>query len=118
MPNAEYDNLVLGLVSRVVDKISVLASHKFAELLDALPAANPRKQENVRERGIDVGAHAAARRRIALVEVIGDVDEIRDGPRRKPQFHRSKRRNAASTSLSLANWRRFACAKPSSTSAR
>ena len=38
--------------------------------------------------------------------------------RRKPKLHRSKRRNAASTSASDANSRRLACARPSSTADR
>jgi hypothetical protein len=40
--------------------------------------------------------------------VVCNGNEVLGRSRRKPELHRSKRRNAASISSSVANWRRFA----------
>jgi hypothetical protein len=44
----------------------------------------------------------------ARANVVCNGDEVLRRSRREPELHQSKRRNAASISSSVANWRRFA----------
>jgi hypothetical protein len=58
------------------------------------------------------------RGRITGTQIFGNLSKIACRTRREPQFHRSNRRKAASTSSSVANSRRFACASPSNTATK
>ena len=45
---------------------------------------------------------------IVRSDIVGDGSQVLRSTRRKSKLHRSKRRNAASTSSSVANWPRLA----------
>src|SRR5216684_218618 len=118
MLDAEDNDVVGGRIDSVINKVGIFPGDELAHALHRLSPSDVGKQDKVLQ-GIDDGrAHAQRGGRIALAYIIGDVDEVLHRARREAQLHRSKRRKAASTSASLANWRRLAWARPSSTAGR
>src|SRR5216684_2489857 len=118
--NAEtsWPTFASSRIDGVINKVGIFPGDELAHALHRLSPSDVGKQDKVLQ-GIDDGrAHAQRGGRIALAYIIGDVDEVLHRARREAQLHRSKRRKAASTSASLANWRRLAWARPSSTAGR
>src|SRR4051794_34009604 len=105
-------------VGCVIDQIAVALCHELAHAFDLLLPPDMRKQNEALERFKNSGAHAKRGRRVSFTDVGGDFGKVSCRSRRETKFHCSKRRNAASISASVANWRRLACARPSSTAGR
>lgn len=88
------------------------------EHLRCLQAPYIGKQDEVGQAVIDRIADGFRGLRIASADIVSELGDIINGTPREPQLHWSKRRNAASTSASLANCCRRACAKASNTSGK
>ena len=76
------------------------------------------KQNEALKRIQNGSPHAKRSRWISFTDIVSDVGKVLCRSRREAELHCSKRRNAASISASVANWRRLACARPSSTAGR
>src|SRR5262249_2397646 len=74
------------------------------------------EQDDVLQTFQDRRPHLKGGGRIARKNVVSGGREVFSRAPREAQLHWSKRRKAASTSLSVANWRRLACVRLSSTS--
>src|SRR6266850_2400001 len=118
MLDSENDNFLGLIVSSVIDEIRISPRHQLAHALDLLLPSNMRKQNQTLQRFKNRGAHAKPGLRAMSADMVGDLGEIPNRTRRETELHCSKRRNAASTSASVANWWRLACASPSSTAGR
>src|SRR5579864_2552007 len=108
MLDVEDHDLFGGLIDSVVNEITISTGYEFAHAFRLLLSAHVRKKQEVLQARIDCRPHTLGGSRISGKDVIGNFDDVRGGARRKAQLHRSKRRNAASTSASLANSPRFA----------
>src|SRR4051794_39367773 len=118
MSNGDDHNRSSHLISPIVDEVGILPRDNLAYAVDFLFAPGVRKQQEILERLIDGGAHPNGGFWISFSKVVGDFGKVPAGTACKAKLHRSKRRNAASTSASVANSPRLASARPSSTSAR
>src|SRR5262249_53597491 len=108
MLHIENDDFTCSFVDRVVDEIRIFTRDKLAHAFCLLGAANVWKQNKILQTFIDCRTDALRSGRVSLPNVVSDSRNIFDSALREPQLHRSKRRNAASTSASVANCRRFA----------
>src|SRR5262249_29777186 len=116
--DGENDDLVGGRIERVIDEVGIFPGDELAHPFHRLPPSDLGKQDEGLHGVEDRSAHEQRGGWIARADVVGDVDEVLCRARREAQLHRSKRRKAASTSASPANWRRLAWARPSSTAGR
>src|SRR5438105_9262134 len=107
MLDGEDDNFLGLVVSGVIDQIWVPPRHQLAHALDLLWSSNMRKQNQTLERFKNRGPHAKRGLRAVFADIVGDLGEVPSRTRREAELHCSKRRNAASTSASVANWRRW-----------
>src|SRR6266700_7467886 len=87
----------------VVDKIWVFPRDELSHAFDCLRSAHLRKEYQVLERLKNGGTHMPCGVRIARANVVGDGRQVLGRSGRKTKLHRSKRRNADSTSSSVAN---------------
>jgi hypothetical protein len=118
MLNGENDDFLPCLIVCIIDEVRISSGDEFTHALHRLCSADLRKQDQILQRTKNGGAHMLCGVRIARIEVVGNRDKVLCRARRKSKLHRSKRRNAAATSSSVANWRRFAWARPSRTAGR
>src|ERR1700722_7744347 len=105
-------------VHSVIDEVAVFAGHQLANTFDGLPPADLGKECKGLQGRENRIAHGQRRSRVPNANVLGNGDKVGCCPRREAELHRSKRRNAASTSVSVANSRRCAWARPSRTAAK
>src|ERR1051325_1136838 len=115
MPNGDDHDLFDGFINRVVHKIGILPGHDLAHALDGLPPSDLGPQNEILQRIEDGAAHTNGSCGISGADIVRDVDKILGRAGCEAKLHLSKRRKAASTSASVANSRRCACARPSST---
>src|SRR5215216_2488313 len=118
MLDVEDHDFLGRFIDGVINKVSVFGRHNPSYSGRLLLSADMRKQNQILQALIDGGTYATCRLGVAFANVIGDFNEIRDRARREAKLHRSKRRKTASTSASVANSRRLASARLSSTSAK
>jgi hypothetical protein len=114
----EDHNLLRSLVDCIIDQIAVFGCNEFADAFDILGTTDRREERQILQGAQYSTPYRERRGSITGMQILGDFYKIARRARREPQLHRSKRRNAASTSSSVANSRRFACANPSSTAAK
>src|SRR5438105_13905861 len=113
--NRQDNDFLCSLVDRVIDEIAVSGRHEFADALDILGTTDRRKKCQALKRAQYRISHRERRGRITDMQILGNLCKVARRAWCEPQPHRSKRRKAASTSSSVANSRRFACASPSIT---
>ena len=101
--DVEDDDLIGCIIHSVIDEVWVLSRYYLADAFSRLAPANFGKQNEVSQGVIDSGTDALCSNRIIGTNVIGKLGEVLHRVRRKSQLHASKRRNAASTSVSVAN---------------
>ena len=106
MLDREDDDFLRRLINSVVDQIGISPRDQLAHSLDGLRSAELRKQDQILQRLNNSRAHPLGRGRIALANIVRDGGDIAYRTRSKSELHWSKRRNAASISSSVANWRR------------
>src|SRR5690349_19263023 len=95
-----------------------MSRHQLAHTFDLLLPADLRKRDQALEGRKNGGPNAKRGCGAVYANIGGDLGKILRCARREAKLHSWKRRNAASTSASVANWRRLACARPSSTAGR
>jgi len=108
MLDSKDHDLVVRSIDTVVHEVGISSNDKLSDALDLLPPAQLREKHKVLQRTENDCSHANRSVRISLMNVVGNLSKIVGRAPRKPKLHRSKRRNAASTSASLANSRRLA----------
>jgi hypothetical protein len=80
----------------------------FERHFGLLQPANMREQDQVLQSVVNGCANPPRSGWIMGVEIVGDISKVLSRTQRETQLHLSKRRNAASTSASVANCRRLA----------
>ena len=108
MLDGEDDDFVSGHIDLLVNEVGIPPSDEFTALLYCLWSADLWKQNQILERMENSRARLLRSRRIVSADIVADGSEVLRSTRREPELHRSKRRNAASTSSSVANSRRCA----------
>src|ERR1700675_422594 len=106
--DGEDDDFLRRLINPVIDQIGIFPRDQLAHSFNGLRSADLRKQDQILQRLKNGRAHPLGRARIALADIVRDGGDILYRTRRKSELHWSKRRNAASISSSVANWRRSA----------
>jgi hypothetical protein len=106
--DSEDDNLPGALIDCVVNEVWVAPSHNLSNPFDGLSAAGAGKGRERLKRSEYGATHPLHSLWIALLDLISNLGAVASCARGEPQFHGSKRRKAASTSSSVANWRRSA----------
>src|ERR1700682_5508077 len=108
MLDRKDDNFLSRLINRVVNEVRILPGDQLTHAFNGLCSAKPRKQNQILERLENSGAHSPSGGWAVRANVVCNGDDVLCRSRREPELHQSKRRNAASISSSVANWRRFA----------
>src|ERR1017187_9056092 len=108
MLDSEDDDFLSRLIDAVIDQIGIFAGDQLTHPFNGLRSTDLRKQDQILQRMKNSRAHLPGGARITRTDKVRDGRDILCRTRRKSELHRSKRRNAASTSSSVANWRRFA----------
>ena len=98
MFDVEDHNLVGGIVHGVINQIKIFFRHHPSDARNVLMAADMREQDQILYGLVDGGSHSFCSRRIANAKIIGNGGYVFDRPGCEAYLHRSKRRNAASTS--------------------
>src|SRR5436190_23510130 len=112
------DDLPCRVVNAVIDNEGVAPRDNLAHALDCLRPACTREPTEHPQGFEDRGTDAHGGSGILGANVVTNRRQILSGSRREAQPHGSNRRNAASTSASLAKSPRLACASPSSTAGK
>src|SRR5215212_269207 len=102
------DDLFRCLVEDIVDEIRITTCHELADTFGLLAPADQRKKSKSLERFEDRRADTPCGLRISLSYIVGNTVEVLYRLASKAKLHLSKRRNASSSSASLANSRRSA----------
>src|SRR5271156_4310651 len=103
--DGENNDLAGTSVQTIIDQIRIFSGHELAHAFNCLTPTGLRKQHKILQRIKDGGAYTQRSIWITLTDIIGNIDQVLRRSRREAKLHRSKRRNAASTSASLANSR-------------
>src|SRR6476620_1528421 len=112
------DDFIGGDIHLVIDEIRVSARNQLAHAFYVLQSPCIWKLCQGLHAVENRGAHAGRAARATRPQIVTDCCEVLSRALRKAQLHLSKRRKAASTSASVANSRRRACASPSKTAGK
>src|SRR6266853_1466979 len=108
MLHIEDDDLVGAFIDHIINDVRVGTGHELAHPLGLLQPSYTREQNQILQACIDRSPHAHGSRWVMVADIAGNGGNIFGCSPREAELHGSKRRNAASTSASVANSRRLA----------